>query len=450
MPIDERTERLIRNPICFLGFIHVSCAGIGALKLLLIVGFLGPEQFGLVAIVLGICATAANIVDIRVTDLITKLYYACSRLGELNPLTYRASVLQVGLYLQAALALPLFVLAFLLNLALIDLLSDSPISWWWLFTASAAQALSFLTALITYLQRFSEKFVLMGVVQLGTCVLSAVVFICVVNIEPSVGGYTVGMLLSAMVDGSIALALSMYLWRVIDRIPVFKGFNCQAITLYRGEIRFLLTTNLLGYSKLLHRAADVLVVAYFCSDRQTGWYKLARTLTDRLYVLFDAANKVCQPTLLSLLSKNSVELYRSWVKKIVLTAGSFTVIAVFAELLLLPWIFSVLLGEEFSGAISSIVILTVPFFFVAGLYVWVWPILLYKGEIGKYTIYSFVAILLGQYCIGIMLFQLTGATHVVWFALGYLLSYLILFALVCLDLLQKHPALVPINLHSSQ
>ena len=50
----------------------------------------------------------------------------------------------------------------------------------------------------------------------------------------------------------------------------------------RVILRFVAAGNLLGYVKLLHRSADVLLVAAFCGDRGTGIYKLARSITDAL------------------------------------------------------------------------------------------------------------------------------------------------------------------------
>jgi O-antigen/teichoic acid export membrane protein len=415
-----------QNPNAFLALINILCAGIGMLVAIWVARALGPEQFGILAIISGIIVVTANFVDVRLVDLVSKLYYRNDLTAGENILEYRASVIQVGILIYGLISLVLFLLGFMLTYFLVNYFTPSTVQVAWMFGLSLAEALRYFASPFAYLQRFSEKFFLMGTFQLVNSILGAVVLSGSLFVSPSLTGYTRGVILVAILSTVLTVCFSVYLWVKHDRFPILNRWSLQAAPDYIKNLRFLVMTNVLGYTKMLHRAADVLLVGYFCNDRQTGLYKLARSLSDVFYVLFDAMNKVYQPTFLGLLSRKELEEYRQTASKVIVNAGWFTITAVIAEILILRWLLQLAFGDLYTGAESSIIVLTVPFFFVAGMYMWIWPVLVHTGRLGTYTLYSLVAIVIGQYGLGVFLFWTMGE-NIVWFAVGYLVSYVILF-----------------------
>jgi O-antigen/teichoic acid export membrane protein len=193
----------------------------------------------------------------------------------------------------------------------------------------------------------------------------------------------------------------------------------------RVILRFVAAGNLLGYVKLLHRSADVLLVAAFCGDRGTGIYKLARSITDALLTVSEAIGRVYQPRLLALLQARDHAEYGAVVRSIMMTAAAITFAAIGGALALLPSLAPLLGVTDGSSLTLSVVIMTLTFFFIAGLQSWIWPVFVSSGQMGRCTLWGAVAVLAGQYTIGPALVYLTGNATPTWFSLGYLSFYVL-------------------------
>src|SRR6185295_13621719 len=150
-------------------------------------------------------------------------------------------------------------------------------------------------------QRFAGLPRRMALLQLVSAVINATAMVLSVATSRTVGGYVMGLLASA---AGIAILNSWYTIALLrrDGVVLFGREDRAAPAIDRRLIfRFVAAGNLLGYVKLLHRSADVLLVAAFCGDRGTGIYKLARSITDALLAVSEAIGRVYQPRLLALL-----------------------------------------------------------------------------------------------------------------------------------------------------
>jgi O-antigen/teichoic acid export membrane protein len=148
-------------------------------------------------------------------------------------------------------------------------------------------------------------------------------------------------------------------------------------------------------------------------------------------------SKVYQPTFLALAARSAWKDYARIARAIVIVTGIATAGAIGLEILGLEALFGLVFNDRFTGAEPLVIILTVSFFFVGGLHIWIWPLLLSRGRIGQFTGYSIVAVVFGQYGAALLLFYgLSPAT--IWFAFGYVLSDMLLYALVLLHLRRRH------------
>lgn len=393
------------------------------------------------AVLIGINAVSANLVDLRLADLLTKLYFNAERSSEDVLSRYRPSVIQVGLLLQLGLAVVLFVAAALLDVVFIPYLTAAPVGAATIVAAAGAQAVSYAVALLTYVQRFGQRFVLLGVAQLVSAIAGAAAMIYSVWLNADVAGFADGLLLAAVVSAGVMTYATARTFRALHPITVARVDRSLAFRDYVQNWRFLFSTNLLGYTKLLHRAADVLLVGYLADDRQTGLYKLARSLTDALYTAFDAASKVYQPSLFAMLRENRFREYRHTAGRIVLGSAVLSALLLIGEMAFLPRLIDVLFGPAFAEALPAIIVLTLPFFFVCGLFLWIWPALVFHGDIGKYTLFSFVSILVAQYAFGIGFYLYK--TSITWFAIGYALSYVMLYGMAMHHMRKRYAELMP-------
>lgn len=417
------------------------CAAIGFGQNILVIRWLGVEQYGVAAMLIGVNAVSANLVDIRLADLVTKLYFDAAGSSDDAAMRYRPSVIQVGALLQLALACALFVVAALLDVFLVPHLTHTSVAVTAILAAAGAQAISYAAALVTYVQRFGQRFVLFGMAQVTSAALGAAVVVYSVWHDTTVTGFASGLFFAAVISGAVMTYAGVRTYRYLHPVTVTGADRAAALGDYLRNWRFLLSTNVLGYTKLLHRAADVLLVGYLTDDRQTGLYKLARSLTDALYTVFDAASKVYQPSLFVMLRDARRRDYQHTARKLVLGSLIFTALLIGGEIVFLPHLMNLLFGPGFAGAVPAIIVLTLPFFFVCGLFLWIWPALIFHGDIGRYTVFNLVAVLVGQYLFGVGLYFYTA--DVAGFAIGYTLSYVMLYVFAMLYMRKKYVDLVP-------
>jgi O-antigen/teichoic acid export membrane protein len=402
---------------------NLVCALIGVAQGLFVLRLLGPATFGAVAVVIALTAVAANMVDVRLIDLISNLYYndrvSCPETGA----SYRTSALRLGLRLYSLSAALIFVASAGLVLVLAPRLTGVTLMSSWLWVAAAAQGVTYLGSFFIFIQRFTVRPRRMALLQLGSALINATAMVAAVTASQTVGGYMIGLLASA---AGIALLNAWYTVSILRRngVVLFGRYVAVSPAIDRRVIlRFVAAGNLLGYVKLLHRSADVLLVAVFCGDRETGIYKLARSITDALLTVSEAMSRVYQPRLLALLQARNHTEYGAVVRSIMMIAAGITVAAIGGAVALLPSLAPFLGVADGQSLTLSVVILTLTFFFVAGLQSWIWPAFVFGGRLGRCTLWGAVGVLAGQYTIGPALVYLAGHASPTWFSLGYLSFY---------------------------
>jgi hypothetical protein len=151
---------------------------------------------------------------------------------------------------------------------------------------------------------------------------------------------------------------------------------------------------------------------------------------------------VYQPRLLSLLQARDHVEYAAVTRTITMTAAALTVAALVAEAAFLPVMAPVLGVADGQELTLSVAILTLSFFFVAGLQSWLWPAFVYFGRPERCTLWGAVAVTAGQYTIGPALVFLTGHATPTWFSLGYLSYYLLAVLPLWRELRSEKPLLV--------
>lgn len=415
------------TPTRYLAFVNVIGTALGFVQGIISARLLGAEAFGVIAIIAATNTTVLNFLDVRLVDLAGKLYYR-SRADTADDLrAYRASVLQTCLVGNGLISFGLTIVGLLANIAFVGVFTATPVRLGWLVAQSLVLAMSNWANTFDYLQRFSGRFYLMGTWRLINRILYVIVFLSMLLASPNLDGYYSGALAATVLSLAMTAGLSIFIWLKYDRLPLLRKGVWQALADYRRDSRFLFFGNLLGYVKMLHRGSDVLIVGLFANDRITGLYRLARSLTDGFYVLFDAMNQVYGPRFMELLSQRAHVEYRRLARRVLGYSAGFTLLALVAEIVAMPLLMRTILANRFVGAESAIAVMTIPFVFVTGIHMWVWPMYVYSGRIARYTVYGLLACL-AQYVVMIGLFLSWRVTPVAA-ALGYLAHYLVLVPL---------------------
>jgi O-antigen/teichoic acid export membrane protein len=230
----------------------------------------------------------------------------------------------------------------------------------------------------------------MGSVRLATQVVGVASLLSVLAWKPDIGGYFIGVLVANGLQLALALTTSAWLWRRTLGMPLFGRGADRVVPQFRREIRSLLAGGFFGFSKLIHRGSDLLLVAAFASDAQTGLYRLARSMTDGLYLVYDAANQVRLPASLVLLREGRSSEFGRMVRGTLLAALGATVGLVLSSVVVLPAVIRAVV-PEYEGAAPVMALLAVPFFFVAGVHLWLWPLLLSARRLGDFAARSLLA-----------------------------------------------------------
>ncbi len=403
----------------FLAAINIVGSLVGFIQGVLVAKYLGPEQLGVVAVVVAIAAISANLVDIRVGDLLAKIFYAeDSQTGE-----YKAAIFRMSVVVQLVPSSLVFVLVYIFGSSGYRIFTERHVHDASFAYIGMGYALIYFSGLFLYLQRFMESYILMGLGQLFVSLCTAIIVVSAVAYDPSVDGYARGLFFSALISALISISLCAYLWMKKGGVPLFRSVRLKVWERFSENFHLLIKMKFMGFAKLLHRAADVLLVGLFCNDQQTGVYKLARSLTDSFYLIFDAVNKVVHPRLYTWIKECEFRNYRLVMRKIFIWSLVLTAGIILLELLYLDEFVRVAFGGRYSEVEFSIIFLTVPLFFALGLHTWLWPLLVKRGGVGRYALFYAISIVVGQYFMAIVFYFYFGAREAVWFAFTYMLTY---------------------------
>lgn len=436
-----QATQLLLSPTRYIAAVNVACTVLGFIVSFVNMRVLGAELYGIVAVIGAASETVLNFLDVRLTDLTARLYYRRELPDGVDRSFYRASVLQICLLGNGLISIASGSLGLLVSVMTVHIFAHSPVRMEWMVAQAAILVLTNWTSTFTYLQRFSGRFYLMGTWTFITRTVALIVIVSVIVTHPNLDGYYAALLLAAAVSAVMGIGLSLFIWLRYEEFPMFRSGWLVSLSGYRAGIRFLVFGNLLGYTKMFHRSADALLVGYFCGNRETGLYKFARSLTDALLVLFDAMNQVYYPRFLELMSQERLKEYRRLALRLLFGAGLLTLLAIAGEAVLLPTVIRVALGNRFSGAEGTVMVMTAQFFFVAGVHIWMWPLFVHSGKLARYTVYTYLAVV-GHYAVATVLFILLGPVSLAG-GLGYLTYYLVLNFTAFLLLRKWFPDVVP-------
>jgi O-antigen/teichoic acid export membrane protein len=425
-----------------LAVANVTAAAIGFAQSLVVVRTLDLAGYGVLAIMASIVAVAVNLLDVRISDLASRLYYRSPEVGS-GAVTSRQEVIAGALAVQGIVGIAISALsgaALLVFLALGH--AGSPAAAALLLYACGEGLLLPLANLLTLAQRLRERFGVMAGAQVVNAALRAAIVLGALALRPDVTGAAYGSAAAAAASLLLHLGVTLWLWAGDGSL---RGIRPRvALATYWRERRTLLALGLVNYQNLLHRAADALVVGSVAGASAAGLYRFARNCTDALYVvLFEASNKVYQPLLLRLLAAEQAAEFRRNAGVLVRAAAVLVVAGLAFEAVALDGLVAWTVGPRFLPATAAIMLLTAPVFFVLGLGLWIWPVLVHQQRVESFVGCSFVAVLVGQYAVPLLGIQLAGGSAVTWFALGYLLYYVILYAALLPRVYGMHPEAMP-------
>ena len=406
------------SPVKFISIVNMAITGIGAIVGIINARLLGPEAMGIVGVILGIYSTVTSFVDVRLMDVLARLYY------QSEEVQYRGNVIRVFLIFSGLLSVLIWAIGFITATVFGKYFTNVAIKPEWVAYSSFYFALNYWVASVQYQQRFSERFYLIGTWKFVSYLAWVTVFLGILVRQPSVDGYFRASFWGAIVSASAAVGLSTYIWIRYQKFGIFSRNFTGVFGQYFGQVRLIFWGNILGYAKLLHRGSDILLVGYFADDRITGLYKVARSMADSALTFYDSMNQVYFPRFMQMLSKKEIPDFQKLARRALSAAGALTLVIIVVEWVGLKYFVEYVLTTKFQGAELAIVILSSTLFFLMGFHIWSMPIFIQSGRLMHFTGYSILAGLV-QYLIVIIAFK-TWIPSPALAALGYLGYYLFL------------------------
>jgi O-antigen/teichoic acid export membrane protein len=383
------------TPSRYLALTNALSAGIGFLAGVYTVRVLGPDNLGVVAVISGINASIAAFIDVRFNDV-----------AQVN--AYRAGVLWLAVLATGLLAGALALISALVGNLFVPLFTETAVTRWWLPADALTIAFQTTGGTAMFMLRFSGAFHTIGTWRFLLQVASSGLTVLILTLAPTVEGLFVARLVGSFSALLLALVVSWILWARRVGLPLLHPDWRRARSAYRGNLNMVFYGNLLSYAKLLQRSADVLLVAYFTNDRETGIYKLSRTFIDQgLGILQEALYQVYYPSFLDAFARRAKVEYRRLAGRLLKTSSLITLALLLGEAFLLSLFVRVVFGSVYAGAEGPMMILTATFVFIVGFHPWLWAIFVGSGRLVGYTAAAFVGVGV-QYAIILGLFYLVG------------------------------------------
>lgn len=429
-------------PTRYLAAINAAGAAISLAVAAYVARVLGPENLGVVGIIGGINGSIAAFVDVRFNDLAGKAFYQVGELPEDRVPAYQAGVLWVAVAGTATLGACTAILSALIGNLVVPVFTKSAVTWWWIPLAALTLAINSVTGTLMFLLRFGRAFRTIGSWRIVSQAVGACLTIAVLTWRPTLTGVYLAAFAGALLSLALMLEASRRVWARQLGLPIAGPDWNAAIPVFRRNLRMILWGNVLGYAKLFQRSTDVLFVAYFTGDRETGLYRLARSLVDSAMAIpQDALYQVYYPSLLELYARDAGRDFRKLAARLLTLAATITLVVLGAEALLLARLVPAVFGAGYAGAEIPMMILSATFVFIVGFHPWLWAFFVASGELAGYTAAVFAATAV-QYVTMQALFGALGpsATTAMVGALAYHLS---LVPCAVWLMARRRPKLVP-------
>lgn len=430
--MSNRVKRFVR-PEIFLIAVNLLCAAVGLVQTLVVAASLGAPAYAVIGILVAIASLIANFWDVRLFDLAMRLLVQAPPDGQ-EPAIYRKSVAQLTLAFSAAIVLLAAATSMLVATFSVHLFVDQPVALRWIVAQAMLTATASLLGTVFALQRLTERFYAFGAARIVHQILGSGVVLGSIWLFPNLDGYFAGAIIAAFGNLVGALVVLDRLWASRHGVRLISRASGLALPAYRQNWRFILGGTVIGYGKMIHRWSDVLMIGYFTSDQVTGVYRLARTVADGLQIMTDALSQYYFPVLVRLRAERRLSEFWRAARRLAVIAAAVTVPSVAGALVIVPPLAAYYL-PAFDGIATALAILILPFLVICGVHLWLWPLLVERGEIGHFAALSILAALVQAGVTAALLAWIWPSAAAG--SLGYVSYYVVIYPAVLIMLMRR-------------
>jgi O-antigen/teichoic acid export membrane protein len=344
---DVVLSRLLANSGWLLSANTVSMA-LAFVQSIVVARALGVEQYGVLALVTTYATTVNQFVDSRVWETAIKFVIEYRERGDYA----RATAVIKLCYLIDAIGGVLGFIILYVTASWASILFVKDISAGALIQFYALSVLvSIPTGTSSALLRISNHFNWLAYQNAGMNALRlagvTIIALAGLGIEEIAGAY--------LVAGCAGVLLLVWLSLRSARVLRLTPWRQAPLRLLRGQYQRILIftshTNLIGTSRLITARADMLILGWLAMPAEVGFYKLAKTLTDPLNMMFSPLYSAVYPEFSNLISQKNFRQVKRLQWRISLMASAVVIPTCLLLTMGIPTITPMAFGESFLGAI---------------------------------------------------------------------------------------------------
>jgi O-antigen/teichoic acid export membrane protein len=377
----QRLISVLKGPQGVLLASNIMCAVLGLAQGLYAARELGAAAFGVIGVLQAFAGLASNFWDVRLIDLTTKLHYT-----HRDSPADQSSNMALSLLLNTGLALLMGLSTTLLCLGVSAVFVETPVSPLWAVAQGAIAALGFVLGAVQVLIRLTNAFRLFALLRILAQGLILALMVSFLIMAPDLTSYFSALVVSSVVGLVVSVACLFVVWR---RAIGFEGLSLKTSwPHYKGELRFILSANVLSYSKMLSRSGDILVFNYFAGDYAAGVYRLARSLTDNLSVFTMALSQYYFPWFLEQLHAQRHAVVARAIRLFVGATGAFMLVLVPGAYVFLTLVNLFVLKNAYADLPLTATIMVVGFFWTCGIHMWLWPVVMDAKQTHRFAFWA--------------------------------------------------------------
>ena len=357
---------------------------------ILVARWLGPELYGVAALVMSVPSLVYTFFDARSAEASVKFLSEFDARGERE----RAlAMCKVGYTVDFTIAAVAFLVILLLSPWAAKSIIKRPEMGWLIILYGSAFLPRALTgtsyavlatlgrfpsiALIDTLANFLRVGLVLGLVGLGWQVAGVV------------WGNAIAMAATGLLYGILAYSLVKSRWGrswLSADWSYLKG-------LWREVISFLAYNDLNALLGLIPKQLDVVLLGYFRNPIEVGYYKLAKTLAGAVGYVVRPLQSVVYPEFAKLWGIGDMKAFRQKTRKLALQVGLPLAAVTACGVTLLPFILPALLGQSYDPAVPAAQLLLLGSAIWLGFF-WLRPVYFAQGRLHVWTRISVLVVFL--------------------------------------------------------
>jgi O-antigen/teichoic acid export membrane protein len=374
-------RKLVRN-VGVLTVANMAGAALSFLQGILVARWLGPELYGVAALVMSYPSLLHAFLDTRSAEASVKYLSEFAANGERERIL---AMCKLGYVVDLATAGLMFLTVFLTGQWAADRIAHRP----------EASGL-----LIVYAAAFLPR-ALVGtsyavLVTLGRFPLIALLDILttIVRVSLVLGAVLSGWKVAGIVWGNaLAMSLGGFAYILTAAILTSRAWaafpwqgNWRALTgRHRQILSFLAYNNLNAMLGMIPKQLDTILLGYFRTPVEVGYYKLARNLSGAVGYLVNPLQSVVYPDFTRLWGREDRDALRRRVQRLAIYVGAPLGVAVLGGTLLIPWGIPLLVGRDYY---PTVVITQLLFIGAAvwGTFFWLRPLYFAMGLVRRWAV----------------------------------------------------------------